>query len=89
MGVIIKRKGAVVMIPILLGAFLLLWPITTIPKLIENKKKFGFYFSKDPRIIVAKSQNGGNNLNMQNKIAFTVETICSVSLIIYGLFSII
>lgn len=72
------------MLAIILGIFLLLWPITTIPKLIENKKKSGLYFTKDRRIIVSKAQNAGNNLNMQNKIAFTIESILGLTLVVYG-----
>ena len=77
------------MLSILLGLFLLLWPLTTIPKLIENKKKTGSYFSSDPRIIIAKIENSGNNLNMQNKFAFIIESVIAFSLIIFGLISII
>jgi len=77
------------MFSIVLGLFLLLWPLTTIPKLIENKKKTGLYFSADPRIIIAKVENSGNNLNMQNKIAFTVESVLALLLIIFGLISIL
>lgn len=77
------------MLSIILGLFLLLWPLTTIPKLIENKKNIGSYFSTDPRIIIAKVENGGNNLNMQNKFAFIIEVVLALILIIYGLFLII
>ena len=77
------------MLVILLGLFLLLWPLATIPKLIENKKKNGLYFSADPRIIIAKVENNGNNLNMQNKFAFIIESVLALILIIYGLILII
>lgn len=74
---------------ILAGLVVLAWPLGTIPALRKNKKQTGAYFSKNPRIFVAKSTNMGNNLNMQNKVAFWSEVIIGVILISYGIFSLI
>lgn len=72
------------MFPLIFGLLLLLWPLLTLPKLVKNKRETSLFFKSDPRIIVSKSETGGNNLNMQNKFAFWIETILALSFIIYG-----
>lgn len=75
------------MLAIIAGIVILAWPLGTIPALRRNKEQTGAYFSKDPRIFVAKSANMGNNLNMQNKYAFWSEVIIGLILLGYGIFS--
>ena len=58
------------MTAIILGIILLVFPISNVPSMIKNKKKNNRYFLDDPRILVSKNSNMGNNLNMQNKYAF-------------------
>ncbi|WP_379946959.1 hypothetical protein [Enterococcus devriesei] len=70
---------------IIFGGLLLVWPLMTVPALIENKKSHGFYFSADKRILVAKASNFGNNLNMKNKFGFSLNVLIGLALIIYGI----
>lgn len=82
-------EGGVAVLAVFAGMVVLAWPLGTIPALLENKRKTGSYFSKDPRILVAKSTNMGNNLNMQNKWAFWTELVLGLILIGFGIVSLI
>lgn len=75
------------MTAIILGIILLVFPLTNIPSMRKNKKKNNRYFLDDPRILVSKNSNMGNNLNIQNKYAFFFSILLSVVLIISGIVS--
>lgn len=77
------------MTAIILGIILLFFPIMNVPSMIKNKKKNNRYFSDDPRILVSKNSNMGNNLNMQNKYTFFFSILLSLVLIILGMYLIV
>ncbi|BCA84545.1 hypothetical protein EsVE80_00680 [Enterococcus saigonensis] len=72
-----------------LGILILLYPLFSIPTLLKRKEKTGHFFAPDTRILVAKRENMGNNLNMQNKYAFFIDFIVGLSLVCYGLYTIL
>lgn len=72
------------MMALVLGILLLFYSLAQIPAMIKRKHAVGHYFSADKRILVAKSENMGNNLNMQNKYAFFINLLCALLLIVYG-----
>lgn len=77
------------MTAIILGIILLVFPISNVPSMIKNKKKNNRYFLDDPKILVSKNSNMGNNLNMQNKYAFFFSILLSVVLIVLGIYLIV
>ncbi len=77
------------MLSLVLGILILFYPLIQIPKMIQRKRTNGHYFSEDKRILVAKSENMGNNLNMQNKYGFFINLFAALFLIGYSLYLIL
>ncbi|MDT1958402.1 hypothetical protein MX629_08215 [Carnobacterium divergens] len=77
------------MTAVILGILLLVFPLTNVPAMIKSKKKNNRYFLGDPRILVSKNSNMGNNLNMQNKYTFFFSILLSLVLIILGMYLIV
>ena len=75
------------MLSLVLGILILFYPLIQIPKMMQRTN--GHYFSEDKRILVAKSENMGNNLNMQNKYGFFINLFAALFLIGYGLYLIL
>ena len=74
---------------ILVGCILLIYPVRAMPDLLHRKQEKGSFFEADPRIFVAKAENSGNNLNMENKLAFFFATLVSLVLIGAGVYSLL
>lgn len=70
------------MLLLFLGIVIVLPPLLSVPTILKNKKEKGYFFASDPRILVAKSGNYGNNLNMKNKYAFFMELVLGIALIV-------
>lgn len=74
------------MLMFVLGLLLLFYPLAQIPNMMKRKQSTGRFFSTDNRILVAKNENMGNNLNSKNIYGFFINLIVSLFLIGFGLY---
>lgn len=74
------------MLMFVLGLLLLFYPLAQILNMMKRKQSTGRFFSTDNRILVAKNENMGNNLNSKNIYGFFINLIVSLFLIGFGLY---